>query len=120
LAELVPTVHSYGMTYVTPTGIVGCNKADTSLVADAEDFPWNSSDCALSIALGYLYTQDPVMRSSFFNSYYCFIEAVQNMGKETNIYCNGTNKSGHCNCSWFSGINHSEICHTRPAATPAK
>ena len=88
------------MKIVASNNIVGCNKASKS-IADSSKFPFNMSDCAISIGLGTAYAKNSVIFGWAWRSYYCFLEAMQSglakMGENTgsNVYCNGKYKSGH-------------------------
>lgn len=107
---------SGGMKVVANGNIVHCNKAD-KVTSDGSygtsSFPWNNSDCAQAISLGLAYSLSPQSMINYSYSYYCYIEGVSSMLNDNsgNIYCNGTYKSGHYNCSWFYGINHTEALH---------
>ncbi|SEM80922.1 hypothetical protein [Lihuaxuella thermophila] len=115
--------------------IVGCNEADEGVTLpppgqkepdpnqkdpndDTEDFPFNSSDCSRSIALGMSAATNPFLSWFYGNSINCYIESIQSGMRAigdgtTNVYCNWTKKEdGHWNCSWFNGIEHPEYLHT--------
>ncbi|HEX9060234.1 MAG TPA: hypothetical protein VF941_08640 [Clostridia bacterium] len=117
----------YNMYFITPSGHVGCNKADTTL-ASAQTFPKDvGSDCAKSIAFGALAYSSPVLALYYYNSEYCAIETAQEAyskmggGNETNVYCNGKRGSdGHYNCSWFNGIGCDERLHTHDGSSSVK
>ncbi|PTM59948.1 carboxypeptidase-like regulatory domain-containing protein [Desmospora activa] len=122
------------MVILTEEGnIVNCNKAHAyespqgkkpfdpagqeDWKSDTASFPWTEADCAVSIALGFQYLMAPFFLSKYDNSYYCVLESMNAipMDPETpekNIYCNGENKDGKYNCSWFEGIDHDEALHT--------
>jgi len=110
-----------GMYIAKDTNVVGCNKADNYTLDKAYEtgsFPFNDSDCAVSIWLGFAYASDPLSYSYQPMTYYCWIEALGNDSSEENIYCNGKtemsthqSKGIHTNCSWFDGVNHPEELH---------
>ncbi|WP_160674136.1 hypothetical protein [Clostridium sp. C8-1-8] len=110
-------LNGYGlnMWFATPSGIVGCNKADTTLNS-AQNFPNDvNSDCALSIGYGIIALGNPIYEAIYYDSEKCAVEAVQNKSMNTlgtNVYCNGKlGSDGHYNCSWFNGIGHDERMH---------
>lgn len=45
-------------------------------------------------------------------SSYCVTAAVSNIDGIDDVYCDGSEKDGKINCSWFSGISHIESFHT--------
>lgn len=96
------------------TNIVGCNKHDKNTKSiNAAQFAIQSSDCAMSVRLGLLYATDPLGNAKKYKmSYNCVLEAVTNVDGKSNSYCDGKKKSGKVNCSWFTGIGHSESFHT--------
>jgi CarboxypepD_reg-like domain len=111
------------MQIFAPGNIVGCNKADAGVSVpgqpdpndDSGRFPFNFSDCSISIGLGTAYAGDPLFSWPYHMSYNCFIESIQNGMQDDgqNVYCNGQRKDdGHWNCSWFNGIEHPENLHT--------
>lgn len=125
VGSIVPWSKGKGTMYIAKaTNIVGCNKADTASSDGSystSSFPWNNSDCAVSISNGLLYATSPLLFYSYYMDYYCVIEAMSSGdSKEQNIYCNGkstmndashTSKGSHINCSWFTGVQHSEVLH---------
>jgi hypothetical protein len=104
--------------------LVSCNKADKGIenldgYGDTADFPFNFSDCAISIGYGVMFGSNPIAYAPFYRSSNCFIESIQNGmdNSEQNVYCNMKKKFAfpefeyHYNCSWFFGIDHSESMH---------
>ena len=101
--------------------IVYCNKCDKSSNESKSVAAWavGGSDCAKSVRLGGLALSGGIFGILYSNSIYCVIEscasvydALENTST-SNIYCNGKKKSGnHWNCSWFTGIGHTESFHT--------
>lgn len=103
--------------------IVYCNKCDKSTTESKNMVTWavGGSDCAKSVRLGIIATAttNPLLRALYVRSINCVIESCASLidavdhTSTTNIYCNGKKKSGtHWNCSWFSGIGHTESFHT--------
>lgn len=114
IGTIVPGSSGKGtMKIVAANNIVGCNKADKT-IGDSANFPLNFSDCSVSIGLGTAYASNSITFMWAYMSYNCFLESLQNFGdgNEQNVYCNGKNKSGHYNCSWFNGIGCTESLHT--------
>lgn len=95
--------------------IVHCNKCDDSENDSYGAVEWavQGSDCAKSVRLGVLALSSNIAYLFYYNSVYCVIEAGQNVtGEGQNVYCNSDEKSGHhWNCSWFTGIGHTESFH---------
>jgi predicted nucleic acid-binding Zn-ribbon protein len=120
----LPQYFYQGDTYFyTYWGIVGCNKCNDAFFTGNELVGLKfGSDCANSILLGLLYldkTYNPLPGadpSMFWRSVYCVDEAMD-YGTGLNLYCNGSLKSGHYNCSWFPGIEHSESFHTHDGSS---
>ena len=116
------------MKVVASNDIVSCNEISSNSSSssdirshlsstDFSSFPFNNSDCANSIGLGLLAESNPIELLFYSNSVNCAIEAAQAAGRRMhlstqNVYCNGKNKSGHYNCSWFNGIGNPERLHT--------
>ena len=76
----------------------------------------------MSVRLGLLSIANPLwpIYRPYPYSEYCVDEAISSEDNSGgNAYCNGTStqqngtsKGSHINCSWFSGIGHSEAFHT--------
>ncbi|MCM1540125.1 MAG: hypothetical protein NC121_02570 [Blautia sp.] len=93
--------------------IVGCNKHDTDTTSiNAVEFALQSSDCSMSVKLGVAYLANPTGLSAYWMSAYCVSEAISSEDGAGNAYCDGTLKNGRTNCSWFTGIGHTESFHT--------
>lgn len=100
--------------------IVGCNKHDMNLSpVNYAQFAIQNSDCSVSVRLGVMAIQNNQLQL-YKNSIYCVDEAIGSEDTSAgNIYCNGTytmrngnSKSNRINCSWFTGIGHTEEAHT--------
>ncbi len=105
------------------TNVVGCNKHDKDYgeSISTKQFALRNSDCSKSVKLGLLSIANPFwpLYRPYPYSEYCVDEAISSDDGKTNVYCNGktkmkngTSKGSHINCSWFSGISHSESFHT--------
>lgn len=95
------------------TNIVGCNKHDTDTTSiNTAQFALQSSDCSSSVKLGIAYAANPTGLSAYWMSAYCVSEAISGEEGLENAYCNGKLKNGRTNCSWFTGIGHTESFHT--------
>lgn len=95
------------------TNIVGCNKHDTDTTSiNTAQFALQSSDCSSSVKLGLAYSTNPTGLSAYWMSAYCVSEAISGEEGLENAYCNGKLKNGRTNCSWFTGIGHTESFHT--------
>lgn len=95
------------------TNIVGCNKHDTNTDSiTTVEFALQSSDCSTSVKLGIAYAASPLLLSSYWMSANCVAEAISSDDGLENPYCNGKLKDGKTNCSWFTGIGHTESFHT--------
>lgn len=93
--------------------IVGCNKHDTNTNSiNTVEFALQSSDCSSSVKLGVAYLANPTGLSAYWMSAYCVSEAISSEDGGANAYCNGQLKNGKTNCSWFTGIGHTESFHT--------
>lgn len=97
--------------------IVGCNKCDKSAKKNYTSYQFitGNSDCAQSTQLGLFASQNPIGAIVYYNSLHCLNEAMDaaENNPRANEYCNGKKKSdGHVNCSWFTGIGHTEEFHT--------
>ncbi len=104
--------------------VVGCNKHDQDYnqAITMAQFAARNSDCSKSVKLGMVSIANPLwpLWKPYSYSEYCVDEAISGGDDgEANIYCNGqttmrngTSKGSHINCSWFSGIGHSESFHT--------
>lgn len=93
--------------------IVGCNKHDTDTTSiNTVQFATQSSDCSSSVKLGIAYAANPTGLSAYWMSAYCVSEAISSDEGLDNAYCNGQLKNGKTNCSWFTGIGHTESFHT--------
>lgn len=102
--------------------VVYCNKCDVSNKENynAKDWAVGNSDCAISVRLGMMASSiGGTTLITYSRSVKCVIEACQSAGQKlhedskwtNNVYCNGINKNGHFNCSWFTGIQHTEEFH---------
>lgn len=105
------------------TNIVGCNKHDKDYGQEitTAQFAARNSDCSKSVKLGLLSMASPTWPTLKLYPYseYCVYESITTIEGSANAYCNGktttkngTSKGTHINCSWFSGIGHSESFHT--------
>lgn len=97
--------------------IVHCNKCSKSATENiTKKTKWlaGGSDCAKAIRLGALYVSNPIGNAIYAQNVVCVIESCQSISNNegANIYCNWKKKSGpHWNCSWFTGIGHTESFH---------